>query len=83
MYKYDIGNDMLLWHGSRISNFVGILSSGLRIAPPEAPSSGYLYGKGLYFADMLSKSLMYCRASSSNNDVLILLCKVAVIIFLY
>lgn len=27
----------LLWHGSRISNWYGILSQGLRIAPPEAP----------------------------------------------
>lgn len=28
----------LLWHGSRTTNFGGILSQGLRIAPPEAPS---------------------------------------------
>lgn len=27
----------LLWHGSRTTNFGGILSQGLRIAPPEAP----------------------------------------------
>ena len=27
----------LLWHGSRATNFGGILSQGLRIAPPEAP----------------------------------------------
>lgn len=30
----------LLWHGSRCTNFGGILSQGLRIAPPEAPVSG-------------------------------------------
>jgi poly [ADP-ribose] polymerase len=46
----------LLWHGSRTNNFVGILTEGLRIAPPEAPSSGYMFGKGLYFADVPSKS---------------------------
>ncbi|XP_062010044.1 poly [ADP-ribose] polymerase 1-like [Rosa rugosa] len=34
---------MLLWHGSRFTNFVGILSQGLRIAPPEAPATGYMY----------------------------------------
>ena len=28
-------NRMLLWHGSRVTNFAGILSQGLRIAPPE------------------------------------------------
>ena len=33
---------MLLWHGSRLTNTVGILSRGLRIAPPEAPTTGYM-----------------------------------------
>jgi hypothetical protein len=41
-----IENRMLLWHGSRVTNFVGILSQGLRIAPPEAPVTGYMFGKG-------------------------------------
>lgn len=36
---------MLLWHGSRLTNFVGILGQGLRIAPPEAPVTGYRFGK--------------------------------------
>jgi poly [ADP-ribose] polymerase len=40
-----VGNRKLLWHGSRLTNFVGILSQGLRIAPPEAPVSGYRFGK--------------------------------------
>jgi hypothetical protein len=30
-------NRQLLWHGSRTTNYLGILSQGLRIAPPEAP----------------------------------------------
>ena len=30
----------------RLTNFVGILSQGLRIAPPEAPVTGYMFGKG-------------------------------------
>lgn len=33
-YTNDIDNKMLLWHGSRLTNYVGILSQGLRIAPP-------------------------------------------------
>ncbi|TYZ66034.1 hypothetical protein PybrP1_011330 [[Pythium] brassicae (nom. inval.)] len=37
-----VGNHTMLWHGSRLSNVVGILSKGLRIAPPEAPSNGYI-----------------------------------------
>jgi poly [ADP-ribose] polymerase len=74
-YLKNLSNKKLLWHGTRISNYVGILSQGLRIAPPEAPSSGYLFGKGLYFADMSSKSCNYCYPV--NNIGLILLCEVA------
>lgn len=33
----NLSNQQLLWHGSRTTNFAGILSQGLRIAPPEAP----------------------------------------------
>ena len=33
---------MLFLLGSRLTNFVGILSQGLRIAPPEAPATGYM-----------------------------------------
>ena len=29
----NLGNKMLLWHGSRLTNYVGILSKGLKIAP--------------------------------------------------
>lgn len=46
----------LLYHGSRTLNYVGILSEGLRIAPPDAPVSGYMFGKGIYFTDVPSKS---------------------------
>lgn len=38
----DCGNRMLLWHGSRLTNWAGILSQGLRIAPKEAPVTGYM-----------------------------------------
>ncbi|PYH94648.1 poly polymerase [Aspergillus ellipticus CBS 707.79] len=68
----------LLWHGSRSTNFGGILSQGLRIAPPEAPVSGYMFGKGVYFADMSTKSANYCWASGSQNKGLLLLCDVEV-----
>ncbi|CAI2363215.1 unnamed protein product [Moneuplotes crassus] len=78
--KFDgkVGNKMLLWHGSRFSNFGGILSQGLRIAPPEAPVSGYMFGKGVYFADIVSKSAGYCCSHLSNKEGLLLLCEVAI-----
>ena len=117
-------NRMLLWHGSRLSNFTGILSQGLRIAPPEAPVSGYMFGKvsqclaapsplsispllsshsplqpvyappsaatdrsvlrgcdgvmkGVYFADVVSKSAGYCATSPQAPTACMLLCDVA------
>ncbi|KAF2950054.1 hypothetical protein DAI22_01g163300 [Oryza sativa Japonica Group] len=71
------GNRMLLWHGSRLTNWAGILSQGLRIAPPEAPISGFMFGKGVYFADMFSKSANYCCASEACKSGVMLLCEVA------
>ncbi len=56
-FRASVGNENLLWHGSGYYNFGGILSQGLRIAPPEAPSTGYMFGKGVYFADVASKSV--------------------------
>eukprot|EP00331_Platyophrya_macrostoma_P022093 CAMPEP_0176443766 /NCGR_PEP_ID=MMETSP0127-20121128/22634_1 /TAXON_ID=938130 /ORGANISM="Platyophrya macrostoma, Strain WH" /LENGTH=710 /DNA_ID=CAMNT_0017829089 /DNA_START=31 /DNA_END=2164 /DNA_ORIENTATION=- len=70
-------NKQLLWHGSRTTNFMGILSQGLRIAPPEAPVTGYMFGKGIYFADVCSKSANYCNTNPSNNVGFTLLCEVA------
>ncbi|XP_004292663.1 PREDICTED: poly [ADP-ribose] polymerase 2-like [Fragaria vesca subsp. vesca] len=70
-------NRMLLWHGSRLTNWAGILSQGLRIAPPEAPVTGYMFGKGIYFADMFSKSANYCYAKNSIKAGVLLLCEVA------
>jgi poly [ADP-ribose] polymerase 2/3/4 len=64
---------MLLWHGSRVSNFGGILSQGMRIAPPEAPVSGYLFGKGIYLADMAEKSINYCRSYGQPTALILLL----------
>ena len=69
---------MLLVHGSRLTNFVGILSKGLKIAPPDVPASGYLFGKGLlfqylFFAYLLSPLLFSLLLfvlfpfTSSNN----------------
>ncbi|KAL2323662.1 hypothetical protein Fmac_028041 [Flemingia macrophylla] len=70
-------NRMLLWHGSRLTNWTGILSQGLRIAPSEAPVTGYMFGKGVYFADMFSKSANYCYATRTAKDGVLLLCEVA------
>lgn len=80
MKELHLPNHCMLYHGSVVSNFIGILSQGLRIAPAEAPSTGYMFGKGVYFADTFQKSYGYSARGGSNkqqqND-LMLLCEVA------
>ncbi|CAI4225979.1 unnamed protein product [Auanema sp. JU1783] len=71
-FMSDLDNRKLLWHGSRLTNIYGILSQGLRIAPPEAPTCGYMFGKGVYFADMASKSGNYCYPAPGKPGVLLL-----------
>ncbi len=79
-----IGNNTLLFHGSKIFNYIGIFSNGLKIAPPEAPATGYMFGKGVYFADMFSKSYSYCDYFEFNDEnetkskhMYMLMCEVA------
>jgi poly [ADP-ribose] polymerase len=67
----------LLWHGSRMTNYIGILSQGLRVAPPEAPVTGYFLGKGIYFANMVAVSGQYCKASKTSPIAYLLLADVA------
>lgn len=56
---------------------MGILSQGLRIAPPEAPPTGYMFGKGVYFADMFDKSAGYAQRGYNQQDsYLMLMCEV-------
>lgn len=67
----------LLWHGSRQTNFASILTNGLKVQPPHAPHTGLMFGKGIYFADVVSKAANYCRADTTHNIGLVLLCEVA------
>uniref|UniRef100_A0A1I7VNJ8 Poly [ADP-ribose] polymerase n=1 Tax=Loa loa TaxID=7209 RepID=A0A1I7VNJ8_LOALO len=71
-FMFDVGNRKLLWHGSRLTNWFSILSQGLRIAPPEAPTTGYMFGKGIYFADMSTKSANYCYPQKNKPGFLVL-----------
>ncbi|KAI6244160.1 Poly [ADP-ribose] polymerase [Aphelenchoides fujianensis] len=52
----------------------GILNQGLRIAPPEAPCSSCqvsMFGKGVYFANCVSKSANYCQAHNTRSFMLL------------
>lgn len=39
--------------------------------------TGYMFGKGIYFADIASKSAQYCYATAAANTGILLLCEVA------
>ena len=62
-----VGNLQGLFHGTKNCNMVGILSRGLLIAPKHAPVTGYMFGKGIYFADQSSKSAQYSLMWASNK----------------
>lgn len=65
----------LLWHGSRLTNWFSILMNGLKIAPPEAPHTGYMFDKGIYTTDCFSKCAQYCFNSPGERG-LVVLCEV-------
>ena len=39
--------------------------------------TGYMFGKGIYFSDVVSKAANYCHASLGSAEGLLLLCEVA------
>ncbi|KAL6051688.1 Poly [ADP-ribose] polymerase [Balamuthia mandrillaris] len=72
-----IGNNKLLYHGSRISNWVGILSRGL-LMPKSIETLGGkrtdygLLGGGLYFGGQASTSAQYTSAGKKGTRFLLL-----------
>ena len=60
-----------------MTNYLGILAQGLRIAPKEAPTTGYMFGKGVYFADTFQKSQSYAGKGVTQGSGIMLLCEVA------
>lgn len=55
-----------LFHGTRDANVRHILRSGLII--PKNAANGSMYGRGIYLADVSTKSLGYCGYSYQNNE---------------
>lgn len=73
-----VKNHMLLVHGSPLTNIAGILKDGLRIPMTDNQiSNGIILGKGIYFADSISKSFNYCNAYKTDNTGFVFLCEVA------
>jgi len=71
-----LSNKKLLFHGTRTTNFLGILTNGLRLPNSSQVVNGAALGYGIYFADSISKSFNYttCKAGEIGY---VLLCEVA------
>jgi hypothetical protein len=68
--KNDNSKRILLFHGTKTQNILGILSKGLLIAPVESESSGNRFGNGIYLSDSFQKCLGY--ASSEKRKYILL-----------
>jgi len=62
----NLNNRMMLFHGSKTYNYVGLLSQGIKIAPAGVQVTGWAFGKGIYLADMFCKSYNYCSTLQPN-----------------
>jgi len=77
-----IFNRKLLYHGSRIGNWLGILSRGLLLPAKTSGILGVkrtdygLLGSGLYFGDQMTTCAKY-TSKGKHNTRLMLLCTVA------
>ncbi len=71
-FATDVGNDKLLFHGSRIQNWVGILSRGILLPKivvsigVERTDEGWL-GSGIYFGDAACTSNFYATAGKHKT----------------
>jgi poly [ADP-ribose] polymerase len=80
-YSAKIKNKTLLFHGTRVSNMIGILKNGLVVDPSKlginVSITGKMFGMGLYFANSCSKSINYCDYTSSDNTACLFVSEVA------
>ena len=82
MFRNDLKNIKQLYHGSRINNYLGILSRGLLLTKytsttTTATQDDLSLGPGLYFSDSAQFSLGYTNKSKANNKRLLTICEIA------
>eukprot|EP00029_Vermamoeba_vermiformis_P008738 TRINITY_DN4171_c0_g1_i1.p1 TRINITY_DN4171_c0_g1~~TRINITY_DN4171_c0_g1_i1.p1 ORF type:complete len:2196 (-),score=786.80 TRINITY_DN4171_c0_g1_i1:32-6574(-) len=80
-FKSEVMDQRLLFHGSRISNYVGLLSRGVLMPKVVVAMGGKrrdagLLGNGIYFGDTSSTSAAYTTAGAKGTRMM-LMCKVA------
>ena len=80
-FTHDIGNQQLLYHGSRIQNWVGLISRGILLPKVvvklgvNRTDPGWL-GNGIYFGDAACTSCFYTTPGRKKTRVLAV-CNVA------
>ncbi len=76
-FKKDLENKTLLFHGQKMTNFATILTHGLQMPAADAPSTGLVFGKGIYHTDCFSKAVINSFFQLSGNICYILVNEVA------
>lgn len=69
-------NTQLLFHGSGVRNFLGILSRGLMLPKKVKDIGGKrtdfgMLGAGIYFSDSISASIKYCHPGKKGTRLLV------------
>jgi poly [ADP-ribose] polymerase len=59
------GKVRLLYHGTLNGNWLSVLRQGLRIRPDGVPTTGSMFGNGIYFANKARKSIGYTSLKGS------------------
>ena len=77
-FEKQLHNKFLLWHGVKQSHLASVLRNGLKMPPEAAPSTTYMFGKGIYFTDCSSKAARESVSSTKKQgDGFAILCEVA------
>lgn len=75
----NIGNKMLLFHGTPQSCVLSIFKKDFYLDPSKlgVQIAGKMFGYGVYFADIATKSFNYTRAQATNDIGCMIMCEVA------
>ena len=68
----------MLWHSGHPVESLTKLKNGVQAPIQSAPSTSYLFGKGIYFSDVVSKAAVNSFTNRVDSQCLLLLCDVAV-----
>jgi poly [ADP-ribose] polymerase len=62
-FEKNLHNKFLLWQGFKTQSLPSVLRNGIRMPSKEAAQTGYMFGKGIYFYDSVSKALVHTEGS--------------------